>query len=77
MKKKGTYLMAEKSTGFISEFKHFIARGNVMDMAVGVIVGGAFKSIADSLVNDIMMPLISLLTGNVSFSTMSVVVRDN
>ena len=69
--------MAEKSTGFISEFKQFIARGNVMDMAVGVIVGGAFKSLADSLVNDIMMPLISLLTGNVSFSTMSVVVGDN
>lgn len=47
---------------FIREFKTFIARGNVLDMAVGVIVGGAFKSIADSLTNDILMPLILLLT---------------
>lgn len=47
---------------FISEFKTFIARGNVLDMAVGVIVGGSFKSIADSLTNDILMPLILLLT---------------
>lgn len=58
----------EKATGFIAEFKKFIARGNVMDMAVGVIVGGAFKSIADSLTNDILMPLISMLTGGVDFT---------
>lgn len=69
--------MMEKTTGFIAEFKKFIARGNVLDMAVGVIVGGAFKAIADSLVNDIIMPIISLATGNISFSEMAWVVGDN
>ncbi len=59
--------MAEKK-GFIGEFKEFIARGNVMDMAVGVIIGGAFGKISTSLVNDIIMPLISMLTGGVDFS---------
>ena len=44
-----------KSRGFMGEFRKFIARGNVMDMAVGVIIGAAFKSIVDSLVNDILM----------------------
>ena len=47
-----------------------------MDMAVGVIVGGAFKTIVDSLVNDILMPLLSLLTGNISFETMVLIVGD-
>lgn len=69
--------MTEKTTGLIAEFKKFIARGNVMDMAVGVIVGGAFKAIADSLVNDIIMPIISLATGKISFSEMTLVVGDN
>ena len=45
---------------FLSEFKKFIARGNVMDLAVGVIIGGAFKSIVDSLVNDIVSPVIGI-----------------
>ncbi len=54
--------------GFFGEFKEFIARGNVVDMAVGVIIGGAFKAIADSLVNDVIMPLVSMLTGGVDFS---------
>lgn len=45
---------------FVSEFKKFIARGNVMDLAVGVIIGGAFKSIVDSLVNDIVSPVIGI-----------------
>ena len=54
--------------GFIAEFKEFIARGNVMDLAVGVIIGGAFQSIVNSLVNDMIMPVISLLTGGVNFS---------
>ena len=53
---------------FISEFKTFALRGNVMDMAVGVIVGGAFKAIADSLTNDILMPLLGILVGKVSFA---------
>ena len=47
----------------IKEFKEFISRGNVMDMAVGVIIGGAFTAIVNSLVNDMLMPLLSLLTG--------------
>lgn len=57
-----------KGKGFISEFKTFIMRGNVMDLAVGVIIGGAFQKIVNSLVNDIVMPLISLLTGGIDFS---------
>ena len=56
---------------FLSEFKTFIARGNVMDLAVGVIIGGAFKSITDSLTNDILMPLLGLLVNRVSFSDLT------
>lgn len=58
--------------GFVSEFKTFIARGNVMDMAVGVVVGGAFKSIVDSLVADIIMPAVSLLTGKINIAALAV-----
>ena len=58
-----------KARGFMGEFKAFIARGNVMDMAVGVIIGGAFGKISTSLVNDIIMPLISMLTGGIDFSS--------
>ncbi len=67
--------MAEKSTGFIAEFKQFIARGNVLDMAVGVIIGGAFGKISTSLVNDIIMPAVSMLTGGVDFSNWKVVLK--
>ena len=49
---------------FVAEFKKFIARGNVMDLAVGVIIGGAFKAIVDSLVNDIISPVIGLFSGD-------------
>lgn len=52
------------------EFKEFIMRGNVMDMAVGVIVGGAFSNIINSLVNDVLMPVISLATGKVDFTNL-------
>lgn len=58
--------------GFMAEFKTFIARGNVMDMAVGVVVGGAFKSIVDSLVADIIMPAVSLLTGKINIAQLAV-----
>ena len=58
----------EKSKGFAGEFREFIMRGNVMDLAVGVIIGGAFQSIINSLVNDIIMPIISALTGGIDFS---------
>ena len=66
--KKGT-------SGFISEFKQFIARGNVMDMAVGVIIGGAFGKISTSLVNDVIMPVISMLTGGISFDDWKIVLK--
>ncbi len=57
-----------KSKGFISEFKKFIMRGNVIDLAVGVIIGGAFQTIVNSLVSDVIMPVISLFTGGIDFS---------
>lgn len=65
-----------KDTGFAAEFKQFIARGNVMDMAVGVIIGGAFGKISTSLVNDIIMPVISMLTGGISFDDWKIVLRE-
>ena len=57
----------EDKKGLVGEFKEFIMRGNVMDMAIGVIIGGAFGTIINSLVSDILMPLISLATGGVNF----------
>lgn len=65
-----------KKNGFISEFKAFITKGNVVDMAVGVVVGGAFSKIVSSLVADIITPLISLLTGASSFSELKVVLKE-
>ena len=53
----------EKTTGFFAEFRKFIARGNVMDLAVGVIIGGAFKGITDSLVSDILNPILGIFAG--------------
>ncbi|MGM9606174.1 MAG: large-conductance mechanosensitive channel protein MscL [Oscillospiraceae bacterium] len=58
----------EKSKGFFAEFKTFAMRGNVIDMAVGVVIGGAFGKITTSIVNDIIMPFISVLTGGINFS---------
>ena len=58
----------EKTKGFAAEFKKFIMRGNVLDMAVGVIIGGAFQAIISSLVNDIIMPVITLITGGIDFT---------
>ena len=54
--------------GFVKEFKEFAMKGNVMDMAVGVIIGGAFGKIVSSLVDDVLMPAIGMLTGNVDFN---------
>ena len=59
--------------GFVKEFKEFAVKGNVMDMAVGVIIGGAFGKIVTSLVNDIMMPLISKITGGINFTDLKIV----
>ena len=54
--------------GFIKEFKEFAMKGNVMDMAVGVIIGGAFGKIVSSLVDDVLMPLVGMLTGGIDVS---------
>lgn len=61
---------------FFNEFKEFISKGNVMDLAVGVIIGGAFQSIVNSLVNDILMPALSMITGGINFSSWAVTVGD-
>ena len=60
--------MAKKKSTFFADFKAFISKGNILDMAVGVVVGGAFGKIVSSLVADIITPLITLLTGGVSFA---------
>ncbi len=54
--------------GVVSEFKEFAMKGSVMDLAIGVVIGGAFQKIVDSFVNDIIMPVVGLLTGGVDFS---------
>ena len=59
----------------LKEFKTFIMRGNVMDMAVGIIIGGAFGKIITSLVNDIIMPVLSILTGSVDFKHLKYVIE--
>lgn len=58
---------------FLEEFKAFAMRGNVLDMAVGVVIGGAFGKISASLVNDIIMPIIGVLTGGIDFSNWKIV----
>lgn len=60
----------------LEEFKKFISRGNVIDLAVGVIIGGAFQAIVTSLVNDLITPLISIATKNVNFADLSVKVGE-
>lgn len=59
---------------FVTEFKEFIARGNVMTMAVGIIIGGAFTAITTSLVNDIITPLLGVIIGGIDFSSISITV---
>ena len=61
---------------FFEEFKTFAMRGNVIDMAVGVVIGGAFGKITTSIVNDIIMPLISMITGGVNFSDWKWVLKE-
>lgn len=67
MKENNLKNVNESAKGFIGEFKKFVMRGNVMDMAVGVIIGGAFGTIVKSLVDDIIMPIITLITGGINF----------
>ena len=64
--------MAKK--GFVQEFKTFISRGNVVDMAVGVIIGSAFTKIVNSLVNDVIMPMLGVITGGVNFADLKYVI---
>lgn len=62
---------------FLNEFKEFAMKGNVIDMAVGVVIGSAFSAIVTSLVNDMIMPIIALFTSNVSFSDLKLVLKDD
>ena len=64
--------ITKKGKGLVEEFKTFITRGNVLDLAVGIIVGGAFTAIVTSLVNDILMPFIGTILGGVNFSSLSI-----
>lgn len=77
MKKENKQLkkLGKKSGGFFGEFRTFILRGNVMDLAVGVIIGAAFQSIVTSLVNDLIMPFVGLFTGGVNFTDQFVVLK--
>ena len=61
--------------GIVAEFKEFITRGNVMDMAVGIIMGSAFTAIVKSLVDDVLMPVIGILFGGIDFTSLKVVLR--
>ena len=61
--------------GLIEEFKQFILRGNVVDMAVGVVVGNSFKAISTSMVNDVIMPAIGMLLGKVEFSELKIILQ--
>ena len=65
----------KKQSKLIQEFKEFISRGSVIDLAVGVIVGGAFTSIVNSLVDDIVMPIISLITGGIDLSSLAFTIK--
>ena len=62
--------------GMVNEFKEFAMRGNVVDMAVGIIIGGAFGKIVTSLVNDVIMPPVGMLLGNVDFSQLSIALSE-
>lgn len=63
--------------GMLQEFKEFAVKGNAVDLAVGVIIGGAFGKIVDSIVGDLIMPLVGAVIGNLDFSNLFVVLGDN
>lgn len=67
--------LKEKGSSFIKEFKSFAIKGNVIDMAIGVIIGTAFSKIVTSLVSDIIMPLLGILVGNVDLKKLSLVLQ--
>ncbi|WP_410207563.1 large-conductance mechanosensitive channel protein MscL [Fusobacterium sp.] len=62
--------------GFFKEFKKFALRGNVLDMAVGVIIGGAFGKIVTSLVNDVLLPVIGIATGKIDISKLAITIKE-
>ena len=66
-----------KKKGFIGEFKEFAIRGNMIDMAVGIVIGVAFTAIVNSLVGDILMPVIGLLTENYNFANLAITLSEN
>ena len=61
---------------FFEEFKKFAMRGNVIDLAVGVVIGGAFGKITTSIVNDIIMPVVGMLTGGIAFEDWKIVLKE-
>lgn len=67
--------MAKDKKGFFAEFKEFMSRGNVVDMAVGVVVGGAFTSIVNSLAKDIILPAVGAIFGGINFTDLKLVVK--
>ena len=68
--------LVKKGGSTFKEFKEFISKGNIFDMAVGVIIGGAFGKIVTSLVNDIIMPLVGIIIGGLDFTDLTVKVKD-
>lgn len=74
--RKTTEKLAKENKKFFLEFKEFISRGNVVDLAVGVVIGGAFSKIVTSLVNDIIMPLVGIIIGGIDFTSLSLTFRD-
>ena len=68
--------LAKKGGSAFKEFKEFISKGNIFDMAVGVIIGGAFGKIVTSLVNDIIMPLVGVIIGGLDFTNLTITVKD-
>lgn len=73
MKKKD---VLEKGNKTFKEFKSFISKGNIIDLSVGVIIGGAFGKIVTSLVNDIIMPILGIVIGGIDFSNLTIKVKD-
>ena len=67
--------MAEEKKGFFAEFKTFISRGNVVDMAIGIIIGGLFTAIVNSFVKDILNPILGLILGGTDLSNLKIVLK--
>ncbi len=68
--------MSEEKKGLVAEFKEFIAHGNVLDMAVGIVIGGAFTAIVTALVDDVIGPIIGMICAGIDFSALAITVGD-